>query len=86
MLLGLCLEVPGPLSLFLLPVGQEVEVSLPSLAPCLPACFHASYPEEMGQTPELQTSPQMCPVISEKIMQTFLLCGNLYGLGVRVKR
>jgi hypothetical protein len=29
-------------SVFWLPLGQDVELSAPSPAPCLPACYYAS--------------------------------------------
>ena len=38
--------------LFLLPVDQDVELSAPSLAPCLPACHHASLVMIIDQTSE----------------------------------
>jgi hypothetical protein len=35
-------------SLPLLPADQDVELSVPSLAPCLPACCHASHHDDNG--------------------------------------
>jgi hypothetical protein len=33
-------------SLILLPADEDVELSVPSPAPCLPACCHASYHDD----------------------------------------
>jgi hypothetical protein len=37
---------------FLLPVDQNVKLSAPSRAPCLPACCHASHHEDNRLNPE----------------------------------
>ena len=43
-------QAPGRVahSLLLLPVDQNVELSAPSLVPCLPGCCHASHHDDNG--------------------------------------
>jgi hypothetical protein len=47
------------ISLLLLPVDQDVEISVPSPTPCLPACCHASCHDDSGLTSETVSQPQL---------------------------
>jgi hypothetical protein len=48
-------------SLLLLPADQDVELSAPSLAPCLPVCCHTSHIDDKSSETVSQ-SVKCCPL------------------------